>query len=172
VALRTDLGHHDRGSRQSARLKVLLSRHTAFSLLVALIVLVGATSPASASRKWCHRDPVFQVGSTLISVDVAVYEDQQSHVTKPAAVTLIVPPGVSANLVSVDEGFNGLGEVTSIKTDKKLKTTSRGVQVRVVVTVSSNIRMATQVTVLHAALSDTVMGQTNRAVTVNATVYK
>src|SRR5262245_48306345 len=95
-------------------------KHAILSLALVAIALVLSANPAAATPAWCHRDPVFLVAGTQVSVDLAVYEDQQAKVTGPAQVTLYVPPGVTAKLVYTDKGFNGRGEATSIQVDKRL----------------------------------------------------
>jgi hypothetical protein len=138
--------------------------------LLALVLLVAA-APAQAGRKWCQRDPVFSVNGTLVNVFVSVYDDQQTRVTGPVAVTLSVPPGTVAELISVDEGFNGFGETVTIVTNPRLKVTSRGVQTQIQVGVPSDISMPVLVTVAPEsgkAVSQT--GRTNTTITVNTSI--
>jgi hypothetical protein len=138
--------------------------------LFALALLVAA-APAQAGRKWCQRDPVFSVNGTLVNVFVSVYDDQQIRVTGPVAVTLSVPPGTVAELVSVDEGFNGFGETVTIVTNPRLKVTSRGIQTQIQVAVPSDISMHVLITVAPSSgKAVTQTGKTNTTVTVNTTI--
>jgi hypothetical protein len=138
--------------------------------LIAFALLIAAT-PAEAGRKWCQRDPIFSVGGTIVNVYVSVYDDQQSHVTGPVAVTLSVPVGTSAELIAVDEGFNGLGETVTIVSNSRLRVTSRGIQVRVQVTVPSDISMPVLVNVApQVGKAVSQAGKTNTTITVNTTI--
>src|SRR5215217_972701 len=141
------------------------------SIVLAAFAVVLATAPADAGRKWCQKDPAFLVAGTLVSVDVAVYDDLTMHVTGPIAVTLYVPQGTTAEFVFADDGFNGHGETASILTDKRLQTTGRGIQIRVVVQVPAGIGMPVLGTVYPGSGRPvTVNGKTNNPITINASV--
>jgi hypothetical protein len=108
------------------------------AVLVALFTLVVAfvaVAPAAAGRRWCEIDPVFQIAGRQVNVVTAIPEEYQSAVTGPVAVTLYVPSGVEALLISTDAGYNGYGEVVSIVPVSWLSVTARGVQALVEVTV-------------------------------------
>ena len=141
------------------------------SIVLAAFALVLVAAPAEAGRKWCQKDPAFQVAGTRVSVDVAVYDDLQTHVTGPIAVTLYVPPGTAAELVFTDDGFNGYGEVATILTDERLRVTGRGIQIRVVVVVPASVSMPAIGTVYPGSGRPvTVNGKTNNSITINASV--
>jgi hypothetical protein len=147
-------------------------KQTILSLLLMTLVFVAMASPADASRKWCHRDPVFLIAGTKVSVDVAIYEDLQSQVTGPIAVTLYVPKGISAKLVSTDSGFNNRGETVSIVVDNRLQATSRSVQIRASVSVPAKSRIDALLTILPkvGAADITKTGTTNASISASAKV--
>ena len=148
----------------------MLPRRLVPSLVLVVVVLLAAAAPASAGRKWCQKDPAFLVAGIYVSVDVAVYADQTSHVTGPISVTLFVPAGIDASVAFTDDGFNAHGESVAIVTDKRLQTTGRGIQIRVVVQVPAAIAMPAIGTVYPGAGKPvTVNGQTNNAIPINAT---
>ena len=149
----------------------MLPRRLVQSLVLAVVVLLAAAAPADAGRKWCQKDPAFLVAGTSVAVDVAVYADQQAHVTGPIGVTLFVPAGIEASVAFTDDGFNGHGEAVAIVADERLQTTGRGIQIRVVVEVPAAIAMPARATVSPGAgKAVTVTGQTNSAIRINATV--
>ena len=148
----------------------MLQRRLVQSLVLAVFALLAAAAPADAGRKWCQKDPAFLVAGIYVSVDVAVYADQTPHVTGPISVTLFVPPGIDASVAFTDDGFNSHGESVAIVTDKRLQTTGRGIQIRVVVQVPTAIAMPAIGTVYPGAGKPvTVNGQTNNAISINAT---
>jgi len=139
-------------------------------LLAALAFLVVA-APVDAGRRWCQKDPIFSIAGTSVPLYVSVYDDQQSHVTGPIAVTLSVPAGVSIVVTYVDGGFNGYGETITVVTNSRLKVTSKGPQTQFQVSVPADISMPLLVTVAPASgRSISVTGKTNTVIAVNATI--
>jgi hypothetical protein len=108
---------------------------TGLTMMVLTLVL---TAPANAGRRWCEADPVFLIAGREVNVVTAIEEENVPTVTGPVAVTLYVPTGVSALLVSTDAGYNGYGEVVSIVPVSWLAVTKRGVEVLVEVTIPAN----------------------------------
>jgi hypothetical protein len=140
-------------------------------VMLAALVFVIVVAPVDAGRRWCRADPIFNIAGITTSVDVAVYQDLQVHVTGPIAVTLSVPPGTAVEVTYVDDGFNGFGEVISVVSDPRLKVTSRGIQVRVQVAVPADTIMPALVTVTPSSgRASSVAGKTNMTITVNTTV--
>jgi hypothetical protein len=140
-------------------------------LVFAACALWLAVSPVEAGRRWCHKDPIFMVAGVTVSVDVAVYDDQQNLVTGAVVVKLLVPPGTKAELVFVDDGFNGFGEKVTIVTDKRLRKVSHGIQIRVDVHIPAKKHIAALATVKPgSAKATSLQGTTNRSIFVNATV--
>jgi hypothetical protein len=140
-------------------------------VMLAALVFVIVAAPADAGRRWCRVDPIFNIAGTTTSVDVAVYEDLQVHVTGPIAVTLRVPPGTPVEVTYVDDGFNGFGEAITIVSDPRLKVTSRGIQVRFQVAVPADTIMPVLVTVAPSSgRASSVAGKTNSTITVNTTI--
>jgi hypothetical protein len=140
-------------------------------IVLAAVAFLLIVAPVDAGRRWCQKDPIFSVAGTSVPLYVSVYDDQQSHVTGPIAVTLSVPVGVSVVVTYVDNGFNGYGEKISVVTNSKLRVTSKGVQTQFQVSVPADISMPVQVTVAPAnGRSMSITGKTNTMVSVNATI--
>jgi hypothetical protein len=140
-------------------------------VMLAALVFVIVIAPVDAGRRWCRVDPIFNIAGTTTSVDVAVYQDLQVHVTGPIAVTLSVPPETAVEVTYVDDGFNGFGEVVTVVYNPRLKVTSRGIQVRFQVVVPADTIMPVLVTVTPSSgRASSVTGKTNSIVTVNTTV--
>ncbi|HYP59044.1 MAG TPA: hypothetical protein VEQ36_01345 [Thermomicrobiales bacterium] len=140
-------------------------------VVLAAVALLLIVAPVDAGRKWCQKDPTFSVAGTSVPLYVSVYDDQQSHVTGPIAVTLSVPVGVSVVVTYVDNGFNGYGEAISVVTNSKLRVTSKGVQTQIQVSVPADISMPVQVKVAPAnGRATSITGKTNTVISVNATI--
>ena len=140
-------------------------------IVLAAVAFLLIVAPVDAGRRWCQKDPIFSVAGTSVPLYVSVYDDQQSHVTGPIAVTLSVPVGVSVVVTYVDNGFNGYGDKISVVTNSKLRVTSKGVQTQFQVSVPADISMPVQVTVAPASgRSMSITGKTNTMVSVNATI--
>jgi len=140
-------------------------------VVLAAVALLLIVAPVDAGRKWCQNDPTFSVAGTSFPLYVSVYDDQQSHVTGPIAVTLSVPVGVSVVVTYVDNGFNGYGEAISVVTNSKLRVTSKGVQTQIQVSVPADISMPVQVKVAPAnGRATSITGKTNTVISVNATI--
>jgi hypothetical protein len=149
----------------------MLHRRRFVSVLIVAFAFFVAVSPADAARKWCHRDPVVRVAGTLVKVDVAVCDDQQHLVTGAIAVKFTVPPGTATEVVMTDDGFKGQGERVTVEYDKRLKASSRSVQIRVLVQVPATNRMAAQVVVTPGtAKSIAISGSTNTEFTATTSV--
>ena len=138
------------------------------TLMLALVVV----APAQAGRRWCEADPVFLVAGTQVNVITAILEEHQPAVTGPVAVTLYVPPDVSAILISTDAGYNGFGEVVSIIPTPDLSVKNRRVEVLVEVTVPASLAdMPVTVFVTHdGARTKSVKGTSNGVVPVQLKV--
>ena len=140
-------------------------------VVLAAVALLLIAAPVDAGRKWCQKDPIFSIAGTSVPLYVSVYDDQQSHVTGPIAVTLSVPVGVSVVVTYVDNGFNGYGEDISVVTNSKLRVTSKGVQTQIQVSVPADISMPVQVKVAPAnGRATSITGKTNTVISVNATI--
>ena len=140
-------------------------------VLLAVLALLVVAAPVDAGRRWCQKDPIFSIAGTSVPLYVSVYDDQQSHVTGPIAVTLSVPAGVSVVVTYVDSGFNGYGEKINIVTNSRLKVTSKGVQTQFQVSVPADVTMPVLVTVAPAnGRSTSVTGKTNSVISVSATI--
>ena len=141
------------------------------TVILVAVVFVLAASPTDAARRWCHKDPVVLVAKTNVSIDVAVYEDQMQYVSGPIKVTVYVPPGFSASLVSSDDGFNGYGESVAFSTDRRLQASRTSIQFRILVNVPASIRMPAQVVVTPTGTnSAAISGRTNSVFTATGSV--
>ena len=140
----------------------MLHRRRFLSLLIVAFGFFLAVSPADAARKWCHKDPVMSVAGTKVNVDVAVYDDEKHLVTGPVQVKFFVPPGTKTKVVSTDDGFNGYGERVTVEFDKRLKATTRSVQIRVLVQIPSKGKLSAQVVISPGkAKPVAISGRTN-----------
>ena len=140
--------------------------------IMALVVALAAVAPAQAGRRWCEKDPVFIIAGTQVNVVVAIWEEHQSAVTGPIAVTLYVPAEVHAILHATDDGYNGFGEAVSIVSLPRLAVKKEGVPVIVEVTVPADrVDMPVDVFVTPAgARTSSVNGKANNLVPVHLTV--
>ena len=140
----------------------MLRRRRFLSLLIVAFGLSVAGSPVEAARKWCHKDPVMSVAGTKVNVDVAVYDDEKHLVTGPVVVKFFVPPGTKTAVVALDDGFNGFGELVTVEVDKRLKASTRSVQIRVLVQIPSKGKLAAQVVITPGkAKPVAISGRTN-----------
>ena len=112
-----------------------MSKQVRLILALVALALAVAVSPVEAGRRWCEKDPVFLIAGTQVNVITAVPEEYVAAVTGPVAVTLYHPLGVDVELLAVDDGYNGYGEVVSIVPTAELQAAKRGVQILVEVTI-------------------------------------
>jgi hypothetical protein len=101
-------------------------RYVASMILAALAVLVLAT-PVSADRRWCLSDPIVALNGTEVQILVGIPEEYLPLVNGPIDVQLRVPSGVTTEVVFLDEGFNGYGEVVTFHADERLTVNGGGV---------------------------------------------
>ena len=140
--------------------------------VIGLMVFLLVAAPAFSARAWCRRDPVFTVASVQVNVVIAIPEEHQPHVNGPLKVILYVPVGVVANVILIDEGFNGLSEEVLIVPSRKLRASARGNQIQVAATVPAtrnDVPVSLQV-IPAVGRSATIYGKTNAEVSVNTTV--
>jgi hypothetical protein len=76
--------------------------------LLALLLLVA---PVVAGRRWCARDPIVAVNGTQLQIWVAIPEEYLPFVNGPIQTTVLTPADVTREVIYLDEGFNGYGEV-------------------------------------------------------------
>lgn len=140
----------------------MIHRRRFLSVLFGAVAVAVAPLPAGAARKWCHKDPVMSVAGTRVNVDVAVYDDEKHLVTGPVEVTFTVPPGTPTAVVATDDGFNGYGELVTVRYDKRLKRSARSVQIRVLVKIPAKAKLAAQVVITPGlARPVAISGRTN-----------
>ena len=80
------------------------------AIVAAGLMLVLASSTASAGWAWCARDPIVRLNGALVQIIVSVPQEYRDAVNGPIQVDVLTPAGVSQELVFTDEGFNGYGE--------------------------------------------------------------
>jgi hypothetical protein len=96
-------------------------RRMSMALALGLLALLVLAAPAAASRKWCAKDPIVRLNGAHVGIWVAIPEEFESLVTGAIQVKVITPPGVSQELVFLDDGFNGFGEVVKFTESKDLQ---------------------------------------------------
>jgi hypothetical protein len=82
---------------------------TAFTL--GLLALLMVAAPAMAGRRWCAKDPIISVNGTQVQMWVAIPEEYVPYVSGPIKMTISTPASVTREVVFLDSGFNGYGEV-------------------------------------------------------------
>jgi hypothetical protein len=96
-------------------------RRMSMSLALGLLALLVLAAPAAASRKWCAKDPIVRLNGANVGIWVAVPEEYEPLVNGAVEVKVYTPVGVSQELVYLDEGFNGYGEVLKFTSTTDLK---------------------------------------------------
>jgi len=113
--------------------------------LLFLVVMTLATAPgAAALRQWCRTDPVVLIGGELADIFVSAPLDAPLKVTGPNRIVVMVPEGVEATLVVATLGF-GRGEEVEFVESRKLRTTARGIQLKIKVFVPATEDMPVRV---------------------------
>lgn len=84
-------------------------RRTA-ALLLGLLALLVVAMPASAGRAWCARDPIVTIQGTQLQILIAIPEEYVPYVNGPIHVDVRTPDWAPADLLFVDDGYNGYGE--------------------------------------------------------------
>lgn len=158
-----------RGRRLPVRARLLL----VFTLVA--LASIALAPAASAARVWCRTDPIVAIDGTLADVFVSGPLDAPLKVTGPTKMVVTVPEGVSTYLILMDFGF-GRGYDVTFKQSRALKTTAKGIQVKVEVYVPSNdsrmpIKVEFAPRLLGILWPDSVEGTANQWITLN-TVLK
>jgi hypothetical protein len=86
-------------------------RRISISLTLVLLALLVLATPALASRKWCAQDPIVRLNGADVGIWVSIPEEYVSLVNGAIEVKVFTPKGVSQQLIYLDAGFNGYGEV-------------------------------------------------------------
>jgi hypothetical protein len=81
------------------------------AVALALLALLLLAAPVEAGRRWCARDPIVRVNGTQLQIWVAIPEEYLPFVNGPIRTTVLTPAEVAREVVYLDEGFNGYGEV-------------------------------------------------------------
>ena len=85
------------------------------SVTLALVAVVLLVAPASAGRQWCAKDPVVSLNGTVVQILVGVPEEYVPAVNGAIDVRVATPSGVAPDVVFLDAGFNGYGEIVSFQ---------------------------------------------------------
>ena len=90
-----------------------------------LAVLVLAT-PAMAGRTWCARDPIVRINGHDVQLWVGIPAEYVPLVSGPIDIEILTAQAVDAEVLYLDEGFNGHGETVRFGSLRKGKTYSDG----------------------------------------------
>ena len=144
----------------------VLSRR-GFLLIAALATLLLAPATAEGGIGWCSKDPIVEIGGKRVHVYVASLDEILTTVTGPTDVLITVPTGVRTELISTDEGFNGLGYDVRFAESDDLDVTNTGIKVRVSVRVPASVELPVRVKVTDRRddLLNREFGTTNSWVT-------
>jgi len=111
------------------------------ALLIALLAVLIFAASASAGRTWCARDPVVRIDGVELQIWIAVPQEYEAYVNGPIRVDVRTPKAAQEELVFVDDGFNGHGEVVTFS-DLSDQATSNGKTTQTSVNVSVPIDYA------------------------------
>jgi hypothetical protein len=81
------------------------------SIALAFVAILLLIAPVSAGRQWCARDPVIALNGIAVQILVAVPEEYAPAVNGPIDVRVWLPDSVEHEVIFLDAGFNGHGEV-------------------------------------------------------------
>lgn len=84
-----------------------------FALFPALLIFALTAMPAGAGVQWCRTDPVVAFNGAEVNIWLSIPQQWEAAVTGPSAFTVTVPSDVTREVVSMDEGLNGLGETVT-----------------------------------------------------------
>jgi hypothetical protein len=113
--------------------------------LLLLVAMTLATAPgAEALRQWCRTDPVVLIGGDVADIFVSAPLNAPLRVTGPNRIVVMVPEGVETALVLATLGF-GQGEQVEFVESRKLRTTARGIQLKIKVYVPATVDMPVRV---------------------------
>ena len=93
----------------------MTARKWTLTMGLALLAMLVLATPAMAGRRWCARDPIFQLNGADVQLWAAIPEEYVPLVTGPVNVEVSVPKGVTAKVLFLDAGFNGYGETVSAR---------------------------------------------------------
>jgi hypothetical protein len=91
-------------------------RNTIVTALLAACAALLLLSPAAASRSWCLKDPIVNLNGSDVQIWVGIPDEFVPAVNGPIAVDVRTPAGVTQQVVLLDEGFNGYGEIVTFGT--------------------------------------------------------
>lgn len=140
-----------------------MRKKLAIFLTVALALgglpLFVSSTPAFASWDWCWDDPIVQIGSHTVTINVGVPSSQQDHVSG-GTVTVHVPKNVRAAIVSEDP--NTLNLDTTIVKDAR----GGNATADIIVNADKSLPVEVQISV-DGKTAAVVDGKTNRTIHAN-----
>jgi hypothetical protein len=96
------------------------------ALTLGLLAVLMLAAPAMAARTWCARDPIVRVNGHDVQMWVAVPSEYVSLVNGPIAIEILTAKPVDADILYLDEGFNGYGETVHFGALKRGKVYTDG----------------------------------------------
>ncbi len=91
-----------------------------------LLAVLMLAAPAMAGRTWCARDPIVRINGHDVQMWVAVPAEYVSLVSGPIDIEILTAQPVDAEVLFLDEGFNGYGETVRFGEMRKGKVYSDG----------------------------------------------
>jgi hypothetical protein len=91
-----------------------------------LLAVLMLAAPAMAGRTWCARDPIVRINGHDIQMWVAVPAEYVPLVSGPIDIEILTAQPVDAEVLYLDEGFNGYGETVRFGLMKRGKVYSDG----------------------------------------------
>jgi hypothetical protein len=86
-------------------------RRWPMALLVAMLAMLMASPLATAGVTWCRSDPIVRLGNVEYSIVVSLPEQNLPQIDDALRFWFFSPYGTTQQTLSLDAGFNGLGEV-------------------------------------------------------------
>lgn len=84
-------------------------------MLAGLMAALVISLPTLAGVGWCRADPIVRLNGADVQIWVAIPEQYKPLVDGPIKVTVKTPAGVTREVVLLDSGFNGHGEVVTFE---------------------------------------------------------
>lgn len=96
------------------------------AMTLGLLAVLMLAAPVLAGRVWCARDPIVRINGHDVQMWVAIPEEYVSLVSGPIDIQVLTAQPVDAEVLFLDEGFNGYGETVTFGALKRGKVYSDG----------------------------------------------
>lgn len=96
------------------------------AMTLGVLAVLMLAAPAMAGRTWCARDPIVRINGHDVQMWVAVPAEYVSLVSGPIDIQILTAQPVDAEVLFLDEGFNGYGETVTFGALKRGKVYSNG----------------------------------------------